>query len=385
MDFYKNKYYYKLLLISSAICIVLASLWYTHQLASEIALEEKSKVELWANAYRQLDKADEFTDISFLFEVIKNNESVPVILTDDEMEIITWRNLDSARLKNNPDYLIQQLARMREGNEPIPIEISPGRFNYIYFSESYLLSRLRYFPYVQLGIISVILVVGYIAFSNTRKAEQNKVWVGMAKETAHQLGTPISSLIAWIEYLKEQPQQDNALLAEISKDVNRLELIAERFSKIGSKPELIEKSLQEQIEKMIQYFSKRVSASVKITSELPENEIKISIMPTLFDWVLENLIKNALDAMEGKGNIHVTAVSEGNFVVIDVKDSGKGLPKSKFKTIFEPGFSTKKRGWGLGLSLSKRIIEEYHKGKIFVKSSVINEGTVFRIKLKKQS
>ncbi|TVR79737.1 MAG: GHKL domain-containing protein [Chitinophagaceae bacterium] len=384
MDIYKQKYNFKLFLIFCAAGIVVLSIWYTNNLAGKIAYEERKKAELLASAYKQLNQADENTDISFLFEVIKNNESLSVILTDEDENIITWRNFDSTRVASNPDYLKDELKRMIESGDPIQIEISPGMYNYIYYKDSFILIQLRYFPYIQLGTIALFLLISYIAFSNTRKAEQNKVWVGMAKETAHQLGTPISSLMAWVEYLKSLPESDPNMYNEISKDVERLELISERFSKIGSKPAFKEVHLSSGIENMVQYFTNRTSEHVKIIFN-KENayEGNLKLMPTLFDWVLENLIKNAIDAMEGKGTIEISSGEEDNMVWIEIKDSGKGLPRSKFKTIFEPGFSTKKRGWGLGLSLSKRIVEEYHKGKIYVKSSILGEGTTFRIKLKK--
>ena len=376
---------WKLLLLVAAVLIVAASLWYTNLLAKDIAREERKQVELWANAYKNLNEADETSEITFLFEVIKNNETVPVILTDDEGNIKAWRNIDSTKAIENPNYLRQKLELMRSDKEPLAIEVGTGQLDYIYYQDSYLLTQLKYYPYVQLGIIAVFLVIAYLAFSTSKAAEQNQLWVGMAKETAHQLGTPISSLVAWVEILKDNAQsstEELEIIHDIEKDVSRLELVAERFSKIGSKPELVAHEINRHLEKLLAYVKRRASDQVNIELRL-YGKLFANINPPLFEWVIENLLKNALDAISGKGEIIIEAKEENKSVVIDVKDSGKGIPKSDFKTVFQTGFSTKKRGWGLGLSLSKRIIEQYHSGNIFVKESVIGKGTVFRIVLPK--
>lgn len=378
MNIYEQPSRWKLILVAGATLIVIASLLYTNMLTRDIAEQERRKVKLWANAYKNLNTADENTDIGFLFEVIKNNETVPVILTDAEGKIQTWRNLDSSRAVNDPYYLEDQLASMQKGQPHIEIETLPGQTNYIYYKDSFLLVRLKYYPFLQLAVISIFLTTVFVAFRSSKSAEQNRVWVGMAKETAHQLGTPISSLVAWVEHLKETSPKDAAIIQEIEKDIGRLELVADRFSKIGSKPTLENKNIIDYLNRSLQYIQNRASDKVHFSIKA-EPEVMAMINPALFEWVFENLLKNALDAMNGVGSIEISVFSEDKEVVIDVKDSGKGIPKSKFNTVFEPGYSTKKRGWGLGLTLTKRIVEKYHAGKIFVKESEPEAGTTFRI------
>lgn len=380
MNLYESQSRVKVLFLLAAFLIVVVSLVYTNWLASDLAEQERNKVKLWADAYRNLNMADENTDIGFLFEVIRNNNSVPMILTDADYNIIDSRNLDSIKARRNPNYLPDQLHEMRSGMPPIEIEIAPGDFNYIYYKDSFQLVQLRYFPWIQLGVIGLFVVVGYITLSTTRVSEQNRLWVGMAKETAHQLGTPISSLMAWVEYLRETAPEQEHVTVELEKDVNRLELIADRFSKIGSKPGLEPHDIKEILGKSINYIETRVSSQVKFVIELPD-DIQVMLNPPLFEWVMENLLKNALDAMDGIGTITITAHPEESNILIDVSDTGKGIPKSKTKMVFQPGFSTKKRGWGLGLALAKRIVEQYHGGKIFVKESTEGKGTTFRVVL----
>ena len=368
------------MLMVAALFIVSASLYYTNILANSIAKQEKYKVELLAYAYRILNQADENTDIG-LFEVIKNNENIPVILTDEDGNIKTSRNLDSSSIANRPNYLLEQLEEMKNSHEPIVINTPNNTKNFIYYKDSFQLVQLRYYPYVQITIIVLFFLVAYIAFSNARTAEQNRVWAGMAKETAHQLGTPTSSLAAWVEYIKEmEPTRHglNELSNELQKDVDRLELVAERFSKIGSSPRLEMGNVHWHLEKAIDYIKRRSSKQVNFSIDADETATAM-INPALFDWVIENLLKNALDAMDGKGDIHLSLFKTADEVIIDVNDSGKGMPSSTFSKVFQPGFSTKKRGWGLGLALSKRIIEQYHNGKIFVKQSEIGKGTTFRV------
>lgn len=382
MNFVYLRYNWKLWLLIVASLIAVVTIYYTNELAKELAEEEVKKIKLWANAYKNLNNADENTDIGFLFEVIQNNTTVPVILTNENDSIIFWRNLDSAKVLQSNTYLTEQLQKMKSSQKPIEIEVEEGSNNLIYFKESFPLKKLRLYPIVQLCIIGIFLIVAYIAFTNTRKAEQNSIWVGMAKETAHQLGTPISSLSAWVEYFRETNTAGNEAVDELEKDVARLEQITERFSKIGATPVLELHNLSATISKNIDYMKKRAPQQVVFSSVLPD-EIITKYNPPLFDWVMENLLKNALDAMEGKGNIEVKAFIEHNNVFIDISDTGKGIPKSKQEAIFNPGYSTKKRGWGLGLTLVKRIVEEYHKGKVFVKYSEPGKGTTFRIVLAK--
>lgn len=383
MNLFEHRSQLNILLLVAASLIVVASLVYTNFLAKRLADQERKSVELWANAYKNLNLADDDTDIGFLFDVIKNNETVPVILIDEEGDIKAWRNFDSSKVENNHNYLKDELAEMRQTPNQIEIEIGFGEKNYIYYKESRSLEQLRFFPFIQLAIIGLFVLVGYITITTTRGAEQNRVWVGMAKETAHQLGTPISSLLAWVEYLKlkaEAGEADEKIVVELEKDVNRLELVADRFSKIGSKPNLEPSSLNAVVQNYVSYFKDRVSEKVNLTLE-DQAEMTVRLNEPLFGWVMENLIKNALDAMEGQGDLSVLLKQEGNLAVIEVKDSGKGIAKSNFKTVFRPGYSTKKRGWGLGLTLTKRIVENYHGGKIMVKESTVGKGTTFRVEL----
>ncbi len=320
---------------------------------------------------------------TFISEVVVNSVSAPVILTDEHMNVIDFGNLDSSQLQNESATL-KLIKEMQAKHEPIVADLGEGVKRFIYYDDSETLKQLRIFPFVQLGIFTVFLLVSYLAFSNARRSEQNLVWVGMAKETAHQLGTPISSIEGWIEYLRELDgmKGNEKILDELQNDVNRLALVSERFSKIGSVPKLTKHSLQETLYRNVSYMQRRASAKVKMEVH-QGSDFSVNINPQLFDWVLENLIKNAIDAMDGEGEIDLQVSEDSTHILIDVCDSGKGIPKAKFETIFEPGFSTKRRGWGLGLSLTKRIVEEYHKGKIFVKQSEIGKGTTFRIALPK--
>lgn len=483
----------------AALVIVALSLWYTSILVEKIARDERNKVQLWAEAIRRKAKLVKFTNIffdrieeeerkkvelwalankelskdmtdyTFVFEVIRNNVTIPVIITDDTGHITMHKNLDSLGLKD-PKYLALTLDSMKKQHPPIEIDIFKGKKNYLYYmdskifselkmvfdeliktfisevavnsasvpviytdsllhvidfgkldsikmqdsvfvrenieamtaqnvpiaidlgdggrqyifySESFLLTQLKYYPFVQFGVIGMFLLVAYTLFSTARKAEQNQVWVGMAKETAHQLGTPLSSLLAWIEVLKMKGV-DAQTLTELSQDVKRLETITERFSKIGSMPVLEKKDMREVLQKSIDYLRSRTSKNVKFTLEAKgPGTFTAQVNVPLFDWVIENICKNAVDAMDGNGTIDIGLTDQVQYVYIDITDGGKGIPKSKYKTVFEPGFTTKQRGWGLGLSLTKRIIENYHAGKIFVKSSELNIGTTFRIVLNK--
>ena len=316
---------------------------------------------------------------TFISDVLLNTASTPVILTDEKMNVIAFANMDSSQMIGH-DAAVQMITKMKKANAPVVADLGEGVTRFIYYDDSDTLKQLRIFPFVQLGIFAAFLIISYFAFSNARRAEQNMVWVGMAKETAHQLGTPISSLEGWVEILKEMDgvKENPQILDELQHDINRLSLVAERFSKIGSVPQLIPENVKVCVERNVGYMRKRASEKVIMTVHCPD-DLQFKINKQLFDWVFENLLKNALDAMDGEGKIDVDVTSDVKHVIIDITDSGKGIPKNKFETIFEPGYSTKRRGWGLGLSLTKRIVEEYHNGKISVKRSEIDKGTTFRI------
>ncbi|NSW44541.1 MAG: HAMP domain-containing histidine kinase [Bacteroidales bacterium] len=383
INLYSRKTLWKTTLLIFAIIISSFSLIVTNNLVKKLEYEERKKVELWAEGMRQLASTENLNqDISFLFMVIKNNETVPVIVVDQNDSILSYRNFDSLKIASNPLYLNEQLNEMKHGYPPIEINLSDNTKQFVYYKDSLILSQLSYYPYIQLAVFFIFIFISYLAFSSIRKSEQNQVWMGMAKETAHQLGTPISSLMAWLEWMKSTPSIEKEMLQEIQNDINRLQLIAERFSKIGSaaKPETT--NIISVIKNVTDYMQKRTSSSVQYQLHFNQlTEVSIPIIVPLFEWVLENIYKNAVDAMNGKGIIEVTVRDNVQNIYIDIKDTGKGIPKSKQKIIFKPGYTTKTRGWGLGLSLTKRIIEEYHQGKIFVKSSEINQGTTFRIVL----
>ena len=499
MNIYTKKQRWKLALASFALLIVIASLWYTHNLVKRIAKEERQKAQLWAQAVQKKAKLVKFTNElfekikieerkkaelfaqatkqistsnggidNFALVVLQENTSVPVILTDESDTILQWRNLDSSKEKDK-NYLQEQLAIMKQlylpitfeyykghyqklyhkdskvftniklvfdsliksfitevavnsagvpviftneaqdsiidtgkidakeidtkeklktklkelstQNLPIEVDLGESSKNYIFYAESNLLTQLKYYPYVQFGVIGLFLLIAYVLFSTARKAEQDQVWVGMSKETAHQLGTPLSSLIAWNEYLRGVGV-DEAIVTEMQHDVKRLQTITERFSKIGSQPTLLNENVNEVLTNAINYLRKRTSRNVEYIVNFPKENLQAYLCTPLFEWVIENICKNAVDAMDGKGTITVSLAETPETLFIDIADTGKGIPKSKYKTVFEPGYTTKKRGWGLGLSLCKRIIANYHQGKIFVLSSEPNKGTTFRIALK---
>jgi signal transduction histidine kinase len=320
---------------------------------------------------------------SFFSEIVLNSASVPVIITDStKTRVIEYGLLDEEKARDSL-YLANTLEHMASDNDPIEIELTDQGKRYIFYQDSELLTRLMIFPYFQLGVVGLFLFIAYIFFSSARKSEQNQVWVGLAKETAHQLGTPLSSMLAWMELLKMN-DQNNETVTELNKDVERLRKITERFSKIGAEPILRNINMVKVVYDSVNYIKSRASQKVKYTvNRSPDDEIYAPVNLHLFEWVIENLCKNAIDAIGGDGNINIDIMEEENLVLIDISDNGKGIPKSKFKTIFNPGYTSKKRGWGLGLSLAQRIVRDYHKGKIFVKSSVLNRGTTFRIILRK--
>ena len=380
----------KVVLTLAAVVIAAASLVVSHFLIRDLQRQERNNMEVWAEAMRSLSHADETTDLNLVLKVINGNNFIPVVVLDERGAITTYRNLqiDEETAADSLQTLQRIVQTMKAAGRVITMELStdlalaPNKQEhiYIYYDESAILKRLASYPYVQLGVVGLFVLMAGYALLSSKRAEQNKVWVGLSRETAHQLGTPISSLMAWTEMLRET-YPDDELLPEMSNDVKRLELIAERFSKIGSQPELREVNLQEVIRNVADYISRRASDKVNLTCSFPDDCTKVRICPPLFEWVIENLCKNAIDAMAGEGSITIYVYHHGPHIAIDVVDTGKGISKKHFRTVFRPGFTTKKRGWGLGLSLAKRIIEEYHGGRIFVKESDPGRGTTFCILL----
>lgn len=376
----------RLILIVIAIIIAILSLFTSNYLITDLQKEETNKVEVWAEAMRSLNQADEQTDLNLVLKVINGNNTIPVVVLDQNGEVQTSRNLGKT-FKEDEDSIskIKEMAKnMKASHQPIRIKLEQeNEYIEICYDESLMLKRLTVYPYIQLSVVIIFVLIALLALFSTMKAEQNKVWVGLSKETAHQLGTPISSLMAWLEILQEN-YPDDELLPEMEKDIKRLQLIAERFSKIGSIPEPRPVNIVEIINRVVEYMDRRTSSKVTITTNFKQTEdINVYMVESLFEWVIENLCKNAVDAMNGTGHIDISLEQNNKNIIIEVKDNGKGMPKANYKSVFKPGFTTKRRGWGLGLSLAKRIIEEYHKGRIFVKYSEIGKGTVFRIELPK--
>ena len=394
MNPYQQKKRWKYSLLAFATVIASGSLLYTNYLVRNIARSERTRAQVWAMSMKQVLASDDNDFLNYVFAV-RDSSIVPAIVTDDRGDIQLLRGLDTTKtyiklaaegntkVKYDPGYFESQLAEMKKQHEPIKLTVLNQQW-YVYYKDSYLLTQLKFFPYIQLSLIAIFLLMAYTAFSSSRKSEQDQVWVGLAKETAHQLGTPISSLMAWIELMKERfNAEDDPLIGEMANDVHRLEIVAERFSKIGSRPQLEEHNVYDVVKEFVDYFRVRVSKNIGF--ELTGNtHLGAGINIPLFDWVLENLLKNAVNAIDGKGNIKVDI--SGNKtkrqVFIDISDTGKGVPRSKFDTIFQPGYTTRKRGWGLGLSLTRRIVENYHNGQVFVRESEVGKGTTFRIILK---
>ncbi|MDB5090825.1 MAG: sensor histidine kinase [Mucilaginibacter sp.] len=394
MNPYQQKKRWKYSLLTFAVIIASGSLLYTSYLVRNIAKSERTRAEVWALSMKQLATSDDNDFLNYVFAV-RDSLTVPAIVIDEKGDFKYKKGLDPTKtfikveaesnksLTYDPAYFKRELAYMQDQHTPIGLKVYGEKW-LVYYKDSALLTQLKFFPYIQLSVIAIFLLLAYTAFSSSRKSEQNQVWVGLAKETAHQLGTPISSLMAWIELMKEKYSAgDDSLIAEMENDVKRLEIVADRFSKIGSTPKLEEHKVYEVVKDFVDYF--RVRVSKNISFELTGNpHLMAGLNVPLFDWVLENLLKNAVNAIEGKGLIRVEI--SGNKikkqVFIDVSDTGKGIPRSKFDTVFQPGYTTRKRGWGLGLSLTKRMIENYHNGQIFVKDSEIGKGTTFRIVLK---
>ena len=381
----------KILLVVAAIIIAVASLVVSHFLTKDLEAEERNKMEVWAEAMRSLNKADENTDLSLVLKVLNENNTIPVIVMDSNGNVSEFRNLKISA--DNYDDSLRVASdigrRLKASGRDIRINLNTddpaARDDYIdvVYDDSLMLKRLAIYPFVQLGVVMLFVVIAIFALLTSKRAEQNKVWVGLSKETAHQLGTPISSLMAWIEILKES-YPDDSLIPEMDKDVKRLQLIADRFSKIGSLPEPVPSSLNEVLDHVIEYMDRRTSKKVRMVKDFPDHDIIVNLNASLFEWVIENLSKNAVDAMGGgPGTITLHVEEAPGKAIIEVSDTGKGIRKKDISNVFRPGFTTKKRGWGLGLSLAKRIVEEYHKGKIFVKSSEVGKGTTFRIELKR--
>lgn len=378
----------KILLVVAAILIAVVSLVISHFLTCDLEEEERNKVEVWAEAMRSLNNADENTDLNLVLKVINENHTIPIIVMDSRQQVQTFRNVDM-KARSRVDSLRESAfigQQLLEAGRYIRIQLDDSiKSDYIdvCYDDSNMLRRLEIYPFVQLGVVLIFVVIAIFALLTSKRAEQNKVWVGLSKETAHQLGTPISSLMAWMEMLREN-YPDDELLPEMDKDVKRLRLIADRFSKIGSLPEPVPTSLNEVMEHVIDYMDRRTSRKVRMVKEFPDHDIIVNLNASLFEWVIENLAKNAVDAMGGERGMIVLHVEDAaNRAVIEVSDTGKGIRKKDLGNVFRPGFTTKQRGWGLGLSLAKRIVEEYHQGRIYVKSSEMGKGTTFRIELRK--
>lgn len=378
---YDSRQRVKLAFIFVAILIAIASVVVSDLLIKDLAQEERRKMEIWSEATRVMTSENPSLNMNLILKIIQGNTSIPVILCDGNDNVVSYNNIEIPDGDVNL-FLKEKVNQLKAKNTPIVIDMEDGTFQYLYYDDSTNLKRLLIYPYAQLSVVFVFILIAFLALVSTKKAEQNKVWVGLSKETAHQLGTPISSLIAWVEYLRSL-EIDPTLLDEMDKDVKRLQTIAERFSKIGSNPDPVPTNIVQSISVALGYMKTRISSKVQVTLSMPEQPLLVLMNDSLFAWVIENLIKNAVDAMEGQGRISISVVDKDSYVQIDVTDSGKGIPKSKFKTVFNPGYTTKKRGWGLGLSLVKRIIESFKGGKIYVKSSELGVETTFRLKLRK--
>lgn len=382
---FSNFFNWRSALAIVAIAIVTGTIFYSQSIARKIAADERKKVNVWVQSLKTRAATTDGSALALTNIITSENTDIPIIETDEnDNPSGAGLNLDSNRIKSDPGYLIQKLKQFKAENEAIVVEINkdPLIVNKYYYGDSDLLKEVRYYPLIQLLIVSLFIIITLITISTRNKSTQNQVWAGMAKETAHQLGTPITSLEGWVEMLRESGTSEK-IVTEMSKDVERLKLVSDRFGKIGSTPQLEEADIVVQVENMVTYIKRRATNKVSFHVDKPDEETTALINAPLFDWVIENLLKNALDAMEGQGSINIHIRNEPTQVVVDVSDTGKGISKKNIANVFKPGFTTKKRGWGLGLSLSKRIIEQYHKGEIFVKHSELGKGTTFRIILKK--
>lgn len=367
------------LLVVAAAVIVAASLVVSHLLVRDLSLQEHRNMEVWAEAMRQLNTADENTDLMLVLKVLNGNDNIPVVVTDSEGNVQDYRNLSikGRTAADSLDYVRRLADEMRSNGRVVRVDDLE-----VCYAESLMLRRLAIYPYVQMAVVLLFVIVALMAVLSSKRAEQNRVWVGLSKETAHQLGTPISSLTGWVEVLRETYPEDD-LIVEMGKDVKRLELLADRFNKIGSRPELKPENLCDTLDTVVQYMKRRAGQRVSLSLQVPETPIIVPLSASLFEWVIENLCKNAIDAMEARGNIWITAGEGENVAWVEVRDTGKGIALKNFDSVFMPGFTTKARGWGLGLPLVRRIVEEYHEGHIFVKQSELGKGTTFRVELKK--
>ena len=380
--FYINSRIGKYILFLAAIIIVGGSLWVSNNLVKKLEKEERHKMEIWAAATSQLATETSDDNIDLILTIIQSNTTIPVIVADENDEIVQYSNIEI----NNSDtasYLAKKLQSLKDNGSSIDIDLGEGLTQKLYYEDSILLKQLSYFPYIQLRVMIIFAIIAYVGLVNVKRAEQNKVWVGLSKETAHQLGTPISSLMAWIELLKIDERVEQSIVSDMEKDVKRLSVIADRFSKIGSVPDKELIYVGELLEETCDYMSSRISNKVKINLHLPENAEGAMLCKSLIEWVIENLCKNAVDAMSGEGRIDLSLLADHSHIYIDVKDTGRGIARKDFDNIFKAGYTTKSRGWGLGLTLAKRIVEEYHNGHIYVKESEPQMGTTFRIELPK--
>jgi len=379
MLFSNHKNLMRWVLIAASFVIISLILWNTYTFFQIFKNEERVKMQHWAEAQKTLNNADVNTDIELPLKIIQNAR-IPIILTENNV-ILSTKNIDS-EIINDKSKSVKLLAKLKNENEPIVIEYVSGKYQYLYYGDSSLLNKLKYYPIALVLIIVLFGALVYNFYKSTKMATQNKLWAGMAKETAHQIGTPLSSLIGWLEIMKTD-HVDPTTISEIEKDITRLQTITDRFSKIGSEPILETKDIIQETLESYDYLQSRFSKQISFSFKAPSKPILVSLNPALHSWTIENLVKNAIDAMKGKGKLAVVIEEEGKFVKIKVSDTGKGIPKNQFKSIFEPGFTTKKRGWGLGLSLTKRIVEEYHKGKIKVLTSEVNKGTTMQVSFEK--
>jgi nitrogen-specific signal transduction histidine kinase len=383
---------FKYFFILTAVVIAIASVWVTRLLVNELKEEERKKIEIWAESIalmsaqalsedENLENSGVFNNYNkHLLKIIESNTTIPTIYTDEMGNLIASFNIQFPAKEDSTAFIERKIKDFGKNHEPIRIPLDENTVQYVYYDDSSVLKQLQLFPFVQLTVVFVFIIISFLALNSTQKAEQNKVWVGLSKETAHQLGTPISSLMAWVEYLKTK-EMDVSLLNEMDKDVQRLKIIAERFSKIGSNGDPEPMDLATAVGNAVDYMGRSISSKVSIATQIPDEPVTLFMNESLFGWILENLIKNAVDAMDGQGEIKIQAFPKGKKIILDVSDTGKGIPKSKFNTVFHPGYTTKKRGWGLGLSLVKRIVESYQKGKVYVYKSELGKGTTFRMEL----
>lgn len=381
MQFSERRNSTRWIIIITSFVIVTLILWNTYSFFQIFKNEERIKMELWGESMKTLLNADpETTEVELPRQIMSNNTTIPIVLVENGV-IINQTNIDEEITKNKTK-LNAFLEKLKKENEPIKIEYDKNKYQYLYYGNSSLLNKLKYYPVALLLIIFLFGAVVYNFYRSTKMATQNKLWAGMAKETAHQIGTPLSSLIGWLEIMKAD-NMDETIVSEIEKDINRLQTITDRFSKIGSEPVLEIKDIVQETKETFDYLQSRFSKQIEFSFKAPKNPLLVSFNPALHSWTIENLVKNAIDAMKGRGKLALVIKEDGNFVKIKVSDTGKGIPKKEFKKVFEPGFTTKKRGWGLGLSLTKRIVEDYHKGKIKVSESEVGKGTSMQISFKK--